>query len=248
MILTGHPSDDTNMNDSAENTETRANMWHYVLPFLAFLALTSLEGEGRNDDGSINANLYATIYCVKIFTVIGCMVWGRRALKDLSPVPGPAICLTAIISGLLIGFLWVHLEGFYPPLPESIVGKRSGFNPLKSLDGPMKGLFLLIRFLGLVIIVPVIEELFTRDFVLRFVTKPEWETIQPWQFSSTAAVVSTGIFVVGHPEWLPAIICGLIWLWLLRTSKSMMALVISHAVANLGIGIFSYVTGDWHFL
>lgn len=236
------------MNTDAPNLKQQANLWHYIVPFLAFLAISSLEGEAKNDDGSLNANLYATIYCLKIVIVGGCVIWGRKALNDLLPVPKPIFWIYAIVSGLMIGFFWVHLEGFYPPLPESIVGKRTGFNPLKNLDGPLQAVFLVARFLGLVIVVPVIEELFTRDFVLRFVTKPEWETVEPWQFSRNAAIFSTIIFVVGHPEWLPAILCGLIWLALLRYSKSVSALVISHAVANLAIGFYSIVTGDWHFL
>lgn len=236
------------MNTDSPNLKQQANLWHYIVPFLAFLAITSLEGEAKNDDGSLNANLYATIYCLKIVIVGGCVIWGRKALNDLLPVPKTVFWIYAIVSGLMIGFFWVHLEGFYPPLPESIVGKRTGFNPLKNLDGPLQAVFLVARFLGLVIVVPVIEELFTRDFVLRFVTKPEWETVEPWQFSRNAAIFSTIIFVVGHPEWLPAILCGLIWLALLRYSKSVSALVISHAVANLAIGFYSIVTGDWHFL
>jgi len=236
------------MNTDSPNLKQQANLWHYIVPFLAFLAITSLEGEAKNDDGSLNANLYATIYCLKIVIVGGCVIWGRKALNDLLPVPKPVFWIYAIVSGLMIGFFWVHLEGFYPPLPESIVGKRTGFNPLKNLDGPLQAVFLVARFLGLVIVVPVIEELFTRDFVLRFVTKPEWESVEPWQFSLNAAIFSTIIFVVGHPEWLPAILCGLIWLALLRYSKSVSALVISHAVANLAIGFYSIVTGDWHFL
>ena len=236
------------MNTDSPNLKQQANLWHYIVPFLAFLAISSLEGEAKNDDGSLNANLYATIYCLKIVIVGGCVIWGRKALNDLLPVPKTVFWIYAIVSGLMIGFFWVHLEGFYPPLPESIVGKRTGFNPLKNLDGPLQAVFLVARFLGLVIVVPVIEELFTRDFVLRFVTKPEWETVEPWQFSRNAAIFSTIIFVVGHPEWLPAILCGLIWLALLRYSKSVSALVISHAVANLAIGFYSIVTGDWHFL
>ncbi|MFM7318415.1 MAG: CAAX prenyl protease-related protein [bacterium] len=248
MSSSNRPGSDNSMNTDTSDLRQHANLWHYVVPFLAFLAITSLEGEALNDDGTLNANLYAIIYCIKIAVVVGCVAWGRRALADLRPMPDLQICIMAIVSGLLVGFFWVHLEGFYPPLPESVVGKRTGFNPLKSLDGPLQAIFLAIRFLGLVIVVPVIEELFTRDFVLRFVTKPEWETVQPWQFSRNAALFSTIIFVVGHPEWLPAILCGVIWLAFLRYSKSVSALVISHAVANLAIGVYSLVTGDWHFL
>ncbi|MFM7129649.1 MAG: hypothetical protein ACKO0V_09865, partial [bacterium] len=66
MSSSNRPGSDNSMNTDTSNLRQQATLWHYVVPFLAFLAITSLEGEALNDDGTLNANLYATIYCVKI--------------------------------------------------------------------------------------------------------------------------------------------------------------------------------------
>lgn len=220
--------------------------WAYVLPFAVFLAGTQFEGQAENEDGTLIGERYAAIYCVKILAVILAMIISRKAWRDLRPLPGIPTIVLSIVLGAFVTVFWIGLDGLYPPLPESL-GKRSAFDPT-TLESPTKWLFLIFRTLGLVAIVPIIEELFMRDFILRYVTDPNWQKIQPWAFNSTAAVVSLALFVAGHPEWFPALLCGVIWLWLLHQSRSVSALVISHAVANLGLGVYSVVTGDWRFL
>ncbi|MBI1324846.1 CAAX prenyl protease-related protein [bacterium] len=223
-----------------------APAWAYVLPFAVFLVGTNLEGQAENDDGTMIGERYAVIYCVKILAVLATMFVSRKAWRDLKPLPGLGTVLLSVAIGAFVTVFWIGLDGLYPPLPESL-GKRSAFDPTQ-LEPATKWLFLIFRTLGLVAIVPVIEELFMRDFILRYVTDPDWQKIAPWAFNPTAAVVSLGLFVAGHPEWFPALLCGILWLWLLRKSKSVSALVISHAVANLGLGVYSVATGDWRFL
>ena len=52
---------------------------------------------------------------------------------------------------------------------------------------------------------------------------------------------------LAHPEWLPALLTGLLWAWLLRQTRSLSACVLSHAVANLALGIYVLTTGDWKY-
>jgi uncharacterized protein len=234
-----------NLAETSGQNEIQA--WHYVTPFAVFMLLTQAESLAVADDGKLIAQSYVMIYCLKIVAVLLSLYFCRPALNDFRPAPQISQVFISVVMGLLIGMFWVHLEGFYPALPESIVGKRSAFNPMQ-LEPVYKYLFLTFRMTGLIILVPIIEELFIRDFILRYVTSPDWENRPAWQFSGSAAAISTVLFVAGHPEWLPALLCGLMWLWLLRSTKNLRTLVISHAVANLGLAVYSFVTGDWHFL
>lgn len=227
-------------------TAGRTSAWHFVAPFAVFLIGTQAESYAVDAEGKVLGQTYAIIYSFKIIAVLITMIICRKSLADLKPLPNVRQICVAVLTGGLITAFWIGLDGLYPPLPESM-GKRSAFDPT-SLDGLWRILFITFRSIGLVVVVPIIEELFTRDFLLRFVTEPDWQTIPAWQFNNTAALISTIIFVAGHPEWLPALLCGAIWIWLLRWSKSVSALVISHAVANLGLGIYSVATGDWHYL
>ena len=55
-------------------------------------------------------------------------------------------------------------------------GARSQFNPLAELSAHPLGAwsFLVIRFLGLVVVIAPAEELFLRGFVMRFITADDW--------------------------------------------------------------------------
>ncbi len=50
-----------------------------------------------------------------------------------------------------------------------------------------------------------------------------------------------------HPEWLPALLTGLAWAGLLAMTRSVTACVVSHAVANLALGIYVLATGNYQF-
>ena len=62
-----------------------------------------------------------------------------------------------------------------------------------------------------------------------------------------AAVVSSVFFALVHPEWLPALLTGLLWAWLLWWTRSLTACVVSHAVANLAARIYVIIPHEWKF-
>jgi membrane protease YdiL (CAAX protease family) len=46
---------------------------------------------------------------------------------------------------------------------------------------------------------------------------------------------------------LPGLLTGALWAWLLWRTKSLAACLVSHAVANLALGIYVIATGDWKY-
>ena len=62
-----------------------------------------------------------------------------------------------------------------------------------------------------------------------------------------SATVTSVLFALAHPEWLPALLTGLLWAWLLHQTRSLTACVISHVVANLALGIYVIQYGAWKF-
>jgi uncharacterized protein len=219
--------------------EPRSHPWlPYVAPLVTFLALTSVEGW-------FGAGAYPMVYAAKV-AIVAAVAWAcRSSWRDLAPWPGWGTIGIAVALGLGIAAVWVGLDPYYPRL--RFLGTRSAFDPSGMPAAGRTG-FLAVRLFGLVVLVPLIEELFWRSFVMRWMADPDFEKVPVGRVTPAAAAVTSALFAAEHPEWLPALITGLAWAGLLARTRSLAACVASHAAANLGLGAYVLATGAWKFL
>ena len=104
-----------------------------------------------------------------------------------------------------------------------------------------------VRLFGLVLLVPLIEELFWRSFLMRWVIDPDFPSVPIGRVTPLAALVTSVLFGFAHPEWLPGLITGFAWAWLVGQTRSVAACVVSHLVANLALGLYVLTRGAWKF-
>jgi CAAX prenyl protease-like protein len=212
----------------------------------AFLVLTGLEDFLPKQAGQPHGTWYPIGYSVKIAIVaILCLV-GRWAWRDFLPLPGIRTMALAVALGLAVTVAWVGLESIPYPKLNLAGGHRQAFDPY-SLPVGKRAAFLAVRLFGLVLLVPLMEELFWRSFLLRWVIDSEFRRVPIGRVTLGAAAVTSGLFAAAHPEWLPALLTGAAWAWLLWQTKSLFACFLSHAVANLGLGIYVLATHNWRF-
>lgn len=213
---------------------TRLPDWApYVVPIALFLGITYVEGESP-------AN-YVWIYFAKIAIVIAALIWAKPTWRDLKWEPG--LILPAVAIGLALFVVWVGIESriVYPHL-----GDRSAYDPWKEIADPgLRMAFIATRFLGLVLVVPFMEELFWRSFALRFATKPDFQSLPIGTFSLGAAALVCVVFAGAHPEWIPALIFAVAMTLLVWKTRSISACFIAHAVTNLALGIYVVNQGAW---
>ena len=218
----------------------------YVAPMATFLLLTSAEGWLPKPSEGPHPTFYPLYYAFKI-AVVAVVCWlGRSTWRDLRPWPGAKSLALAVGLGVLVTVLWVGLDGWYPIYGS--VGSRAAFNP-NALSPAARVGFLAVRMLGLVLIVPLFEELFWRSFVVRWIIDPDhFQDVPIGKVTWMAGAVTAALFALEHPaEWLPALLTGALWAWLLHQTRSVSACFVSHAVANLGLGIYVLKTGLWKF-
>jgi CAAX prenyl protease-like protein len=211
----------------------------------AFLLLTAAEGYVPKAGSQPHPTWYPVAYAAKIAIVAAVAFACRSTWRDLRPRPRPVAWLASVGIGLLVTALWVGLDPFYPRF--GALGTRAAFDP-GTLPTATRGLFLASRFFGLVLVVPLIEELFWRSFLLRWIINPDFSQVPIGRVTPMAAAATSALFALAHPEWLPALLTGLLWAGLLAWSKSLSACVVSHATANLGLGLYVLATGEWKYL
>ena len=100
-----------------------------------------------------------------------------------------------------------------------------------------------------VMIVPVVEELFWRGFILRaFVNWDRFDQVPLGRFTWMAFLGSSLLSVVQHPgNWGVSMVCWMLFNGLFYWRKSLLCLMITHGVTNLALYWYVVRTGDWQF-
>jgi CAAX prenyl protease-like protein len=103
------------------------------------------------------------------------------------------------------------------------------------------------RLFGLVLMVPVMEEIFWRSFLLRYLTRHDFQTLPVGTFSALSLWVMVGASALAHPEWLAAVVASLAYAFWIRHTRSLFAAIIAHATTNAALGGYVLVTREWHY-
>jgi CAAX prenyl protease-like protein len=124
-------------------------------------------------------------------------------------------------------------------IPYPHLGSRTGFNPVEAFSTNISlAAFLIVRLFGLIVMVPTIEELFWRGFALRYFTNEDFETVPMGVFSMSAFWIVTIGSAATHPEWLVALIAFALYAWLLKSTRSLFAVILAHADGQRRAGRF----------
>jgi hypothetical protein len=179
--------------------------------------------------------------------MVGVVLWIALCQLRLEPkIVGPL--------DRLLGGLWPWSDAEAPSMGLMAIlgtGQRSAFNPLEQLaDTPVWAwVFLAIRFAGLALVVPMIEEFFLRGFLMRYVMHANWWQVPFGQVNRTAVIVGTAIPMLMHPgELLAAFVWFSLVTWLMTRTRNIWDCVVAHAVTNLLLGVYVVTTGNWQLL
>lgn len=158
-------------------------------------------------------------------------------------LPGrPAVAAGA---GLLVFALWASPQvAFHRP------ARLDGFDP--NVFGGHPALYwgeLALRFVRLVVVVPLLEEIFWRGFLLRFLIREEFETVPFGTYSRKAnALVALG-FMLEHAvtDWPAALAAGVLYNMVAFRTRSLSSCILAHAFTNALLGAYIMSTGQWGF-
>ena len=206
-----------------------------VMPFVVFAALTMVQGQ-------FGENGAYWIYTLK--TIVGAwLLWVVRAhVKEMRW----NFSWEAVVAGVVVFLAWVGLDGLYP----SIFGERTAsFNPLKSYgdESAIAWIFIAVRILGSSLVVPMLEEVFYRSFLYRWLIKPDFFSIPLHSFSWWAFLIVCLGFGASHYEWLPGIICAVIYQGLVIRKRRLGDAITAHAITNFLLGLWVVLQADWRF-
>jgi CAAX prenyl protease-like protein len=213
-----------------------------TVPFAAFMVLLAVRGY-LPPEGAFGVDP-RWVYGLTVLVVGGLLAWFWREYGELVPQTLPSLSEAALaaVVGVAVFALWVNLDAPWMRLGEA----SAGFVPTDA-QGRLMWPLIAVRWVGASLLVPVMEELFWRSFLMRWVQSPQFESVLPQSVGLKAIVLSTFVFMLAHTLWLAAIIAGLAYAWLYVRTGKLWVPVIAHAVTNGVLGAWVVMTGKWAF-
>ncbi|MGB9107634.1 MAG: CAAX prenyl protease-related protein, partial [Telluria sp.] len=148
--------------------------------------------------------------------------------------------LTALATGVAVLVLWVSLNADW-----MIFGSPTGFDPRS--QGRLDWLLVVLRIAGAALVVPVMEELFWRSFLMRWIVAADFETVELSQLGFKSFVITVLLFGVEHNQWLAGIVAGAAYSLLYMRHRTLWSPILAHAVTNGLLGIWIVRTGNWSY-
>jgi CAAX prenyl protease-like protein len=128
---------------------------------------------------------------------------------------------------------------------------RAGFNPFTDLTAGSAGSWscVIIRAIGLIAVVPLIEELFLRGFLMRYVIREDFWTVPFGMLTFPAAAACLFYAAASHPsECVAAVGWFAVITGIAAATRRPIDTILAHAATNLALGAYVLMTANWWLL
>ena len=217
----------------------------YLAPIVVFFAFLFLGDFVKNKVGEGYAHWalaepHFWIFPLQTF-VCAAILWSQRRHYVFGPMKGFGF---ATLIGIVALVVWIAPQAFFGSAP-----RLDGFDPHRFGEGWPFWLNLSLRMLRMVVIVPLVEEIFWRGFLLRYLVRPEFDTVPMGTFTWMSFAITTAGFCFEHqrPDWPAAAITGALFNLVAYRTRSLAACVLTHAVTNLTLAFYILHTKQWGF-
>ena len=218
---------------------TKSDSLPYVLPFVAFCILlvtaSYLEFLG----------IWEYPLRVALLTVI-LFAFSRHVIDLRTRSLAASVAL-----GVAVFVLWIGPDTLFPGyrshwlFQNSITGSISSSVASEHRDST---LVLLFRSIRAIVLVPIIEELFWRAWMMRWLISPKFESVPLGTFTWTSMIVTAMLFASEHgPYWEVGLITGFLYNWWMVRTRSLGDCVVAHAVTNACLSGYVMWTQRWEY-
>jgi uncharacterized protein len=211
----------------------------YVAPFAVFIGFIALRSVYPLPDLADQIVRVTVVGLVLLFVA--------RPVIDLRAPHWMA----SVLIGVAVFVIWIGPDLLFPGyrhhwlFENSVLGKPAG---ALTTAGQTQSLVLGLRAFRAIIIVPIVEELFWRAWLMRWIIHPDFERIQLGAYAPMAFWAVAILFASEHGSyWDVGLITGVIYnAWMVK-SKSLGDLILTHAVTNGCLSLYVVAAGKWEY-
>ncbi|NOY12313.1 MAG: CAAX prenyl protease-related protein [Deltaproteobacteria bacterium] len=222
--------------------------WIRIIPFAVFMGFIGLQqglqwavAQGML---SLSGEQLLYLYPIKALVVAALLFLFMRRYAELRWADFKNLSHTvgSILLGLLVFVLWINMDwGF------ATFGESQGFDPTLIESGILRNNLIFFRLFGAVLVVPIMEELFWRSFLLRYIIDSNFMAVRIGTYSLASFAVGSLLFGLEHNLVLAGVMAGVAYSLLLYWTRSINQCILAHAVTNLVLGGYVLQSGNWQF-
>lgn len=211
----------------------------YVVPFGAFLVFLALQ-----DYVPLSPRWGQPL---RVF-LLGAILWifSRRVIDlRIRQVLG------SVAIGVLVFAVWIGPDLLWPGYREHWLFQNSVTGRIKlSIPSETRGDWIVLAFrtIRAVILVPIIEELFWRMWLMRWLVSERFQEVKPGAYTPRSFWIIAALFAAEHgPYWEVGLIAGVVYnCWMIRT-QSLGDCVLAHAITNACLCWYVLAAGQWQY-
>jgi CAAX prenyl protease-like protein len=212
-----------------------------VTPFAAYIAILALTPllTGPANRLGIPALWLHPLNGVVAGLLLVCF-WRYYDELRARPSLAPSGASVSVAAGVVIFWLWITLDA-----PWMVWGQTPQFDPTHAELGLAERISTGFRLLSLIAVVPLMEEIFWRSFLMRWVTDHNFSRVDPRRVTWFAFTATAVLFAVEHHLWLAGLVAGVAFNLLYMWTRNIRAPIIAHVVANACLGVYIIANGRW---
>ncbi len=207
----------------------------YIAPFAVFLLFLAVK------------SYLPFEYPLRVLVVAAVLFFVSRRVICLR-VSQPVL---SILAGIVVFVIWIGPDLIWPGYRQHwlfenpVTGAAQTSLPADARTSPG---FLIFRILGTAVLVPIVEELFWRGWLMRYLISPQFEAVRLGTYSALSFWVTAILFATEHgPYWEVGLLAGIAFnLWMIRT-RSLGDCILAHAVTNACLAAYVLASGEWQY-
>jgi hypothetical protein len=109
-------------------------------------------------------------------------------------------------------------------------------------------IFVVLRVAGSVALVPVLEELFWRGWLMRWLIDRDFRKVPLGTYARAAFWIVAVLFASEHgPYWEVGLAAGIVYNWWIIHTRNLADCMLAHAVTNGLLSVYVLTTGQWQY-
>jgi CAAX prenyl protease-like protein len=188
------------------------------------------------------------LYPIRFFTVLGVLLWlSRPCLSFRADRPAMSVAI-----GIAVFVVWIGPDVLFGPtyrqhwlFQNPITGAA-----VASIPAALQThfWFLTVRAVSCTLLVPVIEELFWRGWLMRWIIDKEFASVPLGTYAPMAFWSVAVLFASEHgPYWEVGLAAGVIYNWWMIRTRNLADCMVAHAVTNGLLSLYVLRTGQWQY-